>query len=183
MVILKTQKISHTSDVTLQRFKCVKTKKKENPRAGPSRICHAVMQAVGTSTSVDTQCKMPRGQKQIFDINRKSNYDKAVGIAVDDPFFRALSLMQNEDPKDKFYQTININSTPQSSAHLLYNKRQINDISMFCSGDNFSILSADITFQLGPFWVLTTCYRHLDLKVKGTDASPVMIGPMLRLAA
>ncbi|XP_066288417.1 uncharacterized protein [Branchiostoma lanceolatum] len=153
---------------TIEMFK---NKKEVDPIAGPSKICYEVTKAVGSSTGVDTPCKLPRGRKQVTDIIRKSK-----DMQVDDPVYRALSFMQEEGPEDRFFQ--NIIKSPCSSIQILYNARQINDISTFCTIENPAILGADITFKCGPFWVLATSYTHSNLLVKGTNVSPTMIGPM-----
>ncbi|XP_078701425.1 uncharacterized protein LOC144927697 isoform X2 [Branchiostoma floridae x Branchiostoma belcheri] len=149
--------------------------KKGNPIAGPSKICYAVTKAVGSSEGVSTQCKLPRGRQQVTDTLRKSSTGN--NTQADDPVFRALLFMQEEGAKDNYHQ--GFVRTPQSSVHFLFNSRQINDIATFCTiDDNPAILGADITFKCGDFWLLGTTYKHLNLKLKGTDASPVMIGPM-----
>ena len=37
----------------------------------------------------------------------------------------------------------------------------------------------DLTFQLGPFYVLVTSYKNTVLKVKGTNRHPCCIGPVM----
>ena len=41
------------------------------------------------------------------------------------------------------------------------------------------MLFIDITFQLGPFYLLLTAYQNTNLFVKATEGCPTMIGPLM----
>ena len=63
---------------------------------------------------------------------------------------------------------------------VLFTEKQVNDIIKFCchrQAGMVSELGADITFQLGPFFLLVTTYKNTFLKVKGSDHSPSFLGP------
>ena len=62
----------------------------------------------------------------------------------------------------------------------LANNWQLNDIMRFCTDkDNCSILGVDVTFNIGPFYVTITVYRHTLLRSTQYGVEPAMIGPIL----
>ena len=61
------------------------------------------------------------------------------------------TLMEGDD--ERFHQQFI--KTAGTAAHLLYNRRQVNDIKSFCTVfSKSSVLSVDVTFKLGPFWAV-----------------------------
>ena len=61
---------------------------------------------------------------------------------------------------------------------ILFTDNQIDDLVNFCCNNvQKSLFYADITFELGPFFLLVTSYKNTSLLVKGSDTSPAMIGP------
>ena len=65
---------------------------------------------------------------------------------------------------------------------MLFTDRQLNNIVKFCCHrrpSQVSELGVDLTFQLGPFYLLVTSYKNTILKVKGTDRHPCCIGPVM----
>ena len=100
-----------------------------------------------------------------------------MGSIREDPLFRSLNSMEMEDDQDRFHQQFI--KTAGSTTHLLFNRRQVNDIKSFCTEfGKSSVLSVDVTFKLGPFWALVTTYQNLILRRKGQQNHPVMIGPV-----
>ena len=85
-----------------------------------------------------------------------------------------------EGDEDRFHQQFI--KTAGTTKHLLFNRRQVNDIKSFCTEfGKSSVLSVDVTFKLGPFWALVTTYQNLILRRKGQQNHPVMIGPVALL--
>lgn len=65
---------------------------------------------------------------------------------------------------------------------VLYTDKQVNDIVKFCCHQKQGMVSglgADIPFQLGPFYLLVTTYKHTFFNVKGSDHSPSLMGPAM----
>ena len=64
----------------------------------------------------------------------------------------------------------------------MFTDKQVNDIIKFCCHQQPGFvceLGADITFQLGPFYLLVTTYKHTQLQVKGSNHSPSFLGPVM----
>ena len=58
----------------------------------------------------------------------------------------------------------------------------MNHIVNFCCNDRKGFESlpfSDITFQLGPFYLLLTIYNNKCLFYKGTNTCPIMLGPLM----
>ena len=61
---------------------------------------------------------------------------------------------------------------------ILASKQQLIDLERFCTKEKFSVLSADPTFNLGPFYVTPlTCQNLLAVNKHGTH--PSLLGPIL----
>lgn len=77
-----------------------------------------------------------------------------------------------------FVREISCNGLPTV---ILFSDQQIDNILKFCCSnkDPVSELGVDLTFQLGPYYLLVTTYRNTLLQVKGSLHSPVFIGPMM----
>ena len=66
---------------------------------------------------------------------------------------------------------------------VLYTEQQISDIKRFCSTSSHpkirSVLGIDRTFNLSPYYVTVTVFRNSAVVRRGTQESPIMLGPML----
>ena len=65
---------------------------------------------------------------------------------------------------------------------IAFTDKQLEDLANFCCSDKNqfkSMLFIDITFQLGPFYLLLTAYQNTTLFVKATEGCPTMIGPLM----
>jgi len=79
--------------------------------------------------------------------------------------------------EDRFHQQFI--KTAGTITHLLFNRRQVNDIKSFCTEfGKSSVLSVDVTFKLGPIWEMVTMHQNLILRRKGQQNNPVIIGPV-----
>ena len=143
--------------------------------ASARKAFHNVEKKVGGLTGASAVSQLPRNTKQVY--NMKSRKPKSMGSIREDPLFRSLNSMEMEDDQDRFHQQFI--KTAGSTTHLLFNRRQVNDIKSLCTEfGKSSVLSVDVTFKLGPFWVLVTTYQNLILRRKGQQNHPVMIGPV-----
>ena len=85
-----------------------------------------------------------------------------------------MCLMQSDG--NRFIQNV---SVAPEKVIFLANLRQINDVNRFCTGSQqISILGIDPTYNLGPCFVTTSTYRHLQFLTK-EKINPVIIGPLL----
>ena len=65
---------------------------------------------------------------------------------------------------------------------MLFTDRQLDNIvKFFChrKANRVSELSVDLTFQLGPFYLLVTSYKNTVLQVKGRNRHPSCIGSVM----
>ena len=65
---------------------------------------------------------------------------------------------------------------------MLFTDSQLDSIIKFCCHKKAGLvfeLGLDITFQLGPFYVLVTTYKNTLLNVKGGSHSPSCMGPIM----
>ena len=63
---------------------------------------------------------------------------------------------------------------------VLATKAQVADVVKYCCNpQEYSIFGIDVTYDIGPFFVTTTTYRHLMLHDKGSGAHPNFPGPMM----
>ena len=92
---------------------------------------------------------------------------KSMGNAREDPLFRSLNSMEMEDDDERFHQQFI--KTAGTATHLLFNRRQVNEIRNFCTDfGKSSVLSVDVTFNLGPFWAIVTTYQNLIRDAKAS---------------
>ena len=131
---------------------------------------------VGGLSSASCPSSIPKDTNQLKYMRMKRKEAK------DDPIFNITQAMKNgeNEGKEKFIRSYTLDDgSPKVIAFL---DRQLEDIANFCCNDvvNFkSLLYVDVTFQLGPFFLLVTAYRNTTLFMKGTDVSPSMIGPVM----
>ena len=86
--------------------------------------------------------------------------------------------MQEEG--DKFIRMYSLDD--ESPKIVLFSDDQLEDLVNFCCNDlpgHKSMLFVDVTFQLGPFYVLQTSYQNTTLLHKTTGRCPAMIGPTM----
>lgn len=65
---------------------------------------------------------------------------------------------------------------------MLFTDQQLNNIVKFCCHERVnqvSELGVDVTFQLGPFYVLVTSFKNTVLRVKGANNQPSFLGRVM----
>ncbi|CAB4026532.1 Hypothetical predicted protein [Paramuricea clavata] len=92
-----------------------------------------------------------------------------------------MKLESVEDCTDKFIRCYSLDE--DSPKVILFTNDQVDDIVNFCCNDvdgHKSLLYVDITFQLGPFFVMRLTYKNTTLYTKRDPATcPLMVGPMM----
>lgn len=132
--------------------------------ASARKAFHNVEKKVGGLTGASAVSQLPRNTKQVYNV--KNIKAKSKGNTREDPLFRSLNSMEMEDDDECFHQQFI--KTAGTATHLLFNRRQVNDIKNFCTDfGKSSVLSVDVTFNLGPFWAIVTTYQNLILRRKG----------------
>jgi len=82
-----------------------------------------------------------------------------------------------EGSADAFVRDVKAAPDPQC---VLFFDWQLNDLVRFLTDDrDFSIFTADTTYNLGDFYVTPTTYQHLMLVDVLTQKHPTMAGPVL----
>uniref|UniRef100_T1JG07 MULE transposase domain-containing protein n=1 Tax=Strigamia maritima TaxID=126957 RepID=T1JG07_STRMM len=120
---------------------------------------------------------LARNKRQVLYEQSKKEIPKSI-----DPVFTISQLMQGkighfirEQLLDEYGYRI-----------LLYTNEQLQDVVNMCCTDNkkfTSIFCLDVTFKLGPFFLLVTTYRNTKLIVSGKQYSPPMLGPLMILTS
>ncbi|XP_066919345.1 uncharacterized protein [Clytia hemisphaerica] len=141
-----------------------------------NRATFNVEQAVGGIENAQSNGALPRDRKQTSYLKNKQK------LYNNDPIYSITQLMNNynENGTTKFVRSYtNDDGMPKFIAFL---DQQIDDIINFCCNDTEgyrSLLFNDITFELGPFFLLLTVYTNTFLYTANTTTCPVMIGPMM----
>ena len=131
---------------------------------------------VGGIEKAESSSQIPRGKRQA-DYIRSSQ--KA---AQNDPIFSLTAKMASykENEEEKFIRVYNLQDDSPTIA--LFTDDQVGDLVNFCCNDVpdcKSLAYFDVTFELGPFFLLVGTYRNTTLYRRGTTTCPVMIGPSL----
>ena len=82
-----------------------------------------------------------------------------------------------KDSEEKFFHTLQVGL---EVILVLTTKAQLVDVVKFCCNpDKYSIFGIDFTYDIGPFFVTTTTYRHLMLHDIDSGTHPNFPGPMM----
>ena len=134
-----------------------------------------VAQEAGGIESAHSASALPCGRQQVDDIRRASlsNVDT-------DPLYAVMVMCKESEGKstpEAFVQMVNAAPFPMM---VLAFDWTLDDLVRFCTNaDEFCVLGFDPTFNLGPFDVTVTTYRHMLLQKKNEPhRHPAMIGPL-----
>ena len=114
---------------------------------------------------------LPRNERQLAYHRSKDN------IREIDPIASVLELQKGQ-LKD-FVREVSFSDLP---CVVLFTQQQMDNIVKFCCHEReeyLSTLGADVTFNLGPFYLLVTTYQNMLLQRKSTGKPPVRLGPVL----
>ena len=119
---------------------------------------------------------LPKGKGQASYLRSKKK------DMVDDPLLKITQTMNayKEGDGERFIRPYTLDDgLPKVIA---FTEKQMDDIINFCCNEKAgfkSLFLTDLTFQLGPFYVLLTSYTNTTLFVKGTNVCPTMLGPLI----
>lgn len=121
-----------------------------------------------TATSLH---ELPKSPQQVGNLRRPDKH-------ASDPWFLAIQLLQGEDSQNPVFRKFVLQTHGPSI--ILYSDRQLHEIvqvatKIKCRG----ILSADVLFPAGKFWVLALQYLHPLINATRSGQEPVMLGPIL----
>ena len=129
----------------------------------------------GGINKVDSLSDLPRNRDEASYLRRGSSEKKAVvdSLVI---LLEQCKKQQLGNPKTAFVREVSC--APELRCVMCYID-QLADIVRFCTNpNNFGILGADLTFNLGKFNVTVTTYTNLLVVDRKTRKHPVMIGPL-----
>lgn len=157
-----------TKESTLNRVKAMA----ETGKA-PKEIYHSVSQENGGLMSAGSVSDLPRNSEQTRCRGSKEKR-KTDSLAI---MLEECKRQQLTMGEDQFIREVA--GGPEFKCVLGFNW-QLKEIENFCTNpQGFCIFTADPTFNLGPFNLTVTTYRHLKLLTRRDDKHPTMIGPLL----
>ena len=138
----------------------------ETPKAAVSRM----LEDAGGVMHIKGPANIPKNRHQVSNIRYKKNKDQ-------DDLIELVDLAkQEEKTTSQFIRDIKF--VPEVSVFVASNQ-QLEDVSRFCTKpSNFCILGIDPTYNIGPFYVTVTTFRHLMFETND-GVHPVMLGPAL----
>ena len=178
-VVVKPHRNSKISWVPYTRtFKSTKlalTKEMETTKS-VRRAIFTVTKDVGDVDNSICGGVLPKGKSQASYLRSKKK------DMIDDPLLKITQTMNNykEGGGERFIRSYSLDDG--SPKVVAFTEQQIDDIVNFCCNEKAgfkSLLLTDLTFQLGPFYVLLTSYTNTTLFVKGTNVCPTMLGPLM----
>ena len=166
----------------LRTYKSTVSKMKttvDKNRAGLKRVVQQIEDEVGGLQHCKSVGQLPRNERQVKYLKSECQPRKV----EKDPIFQITEKMKEESQEgEKFIRAYSLDD--ESPKVILFTDEQLDDIANFCCNDidgHNSILYVDVTFQLGPFFVLVTSYRNTSLHTKNANppTCPVMLGPIM----
>ena len=142
---------------------------------GLKRAVNEVETKVGDLENCNSVGALPRNERQAKYLKAKDGKGH-----ITDPIFTITEKMKTEEKK--FIRSYTLND--ESPKVILFTDEQVEDIVNFCCNDvdgHTSMLYVDVTFKLGPFFVLVTTYRNTTLFTQRSNppSCPVMLGAVM----
>ena len=136
----------------------------------PKVVVRNLLEDAGGVVNIKGPGDIPKNRHQVSNTRCKRDKEK-------DDLIELVDLAKQEEKTDSQYIR-DIKFVPEVSVFVA-SKQQLEDVSRFCTKpSNFCILGIDPTYNIGPFYVTVTTYRHLMFHTK-YDVHPVMFGPTL----
>lgn len=138
---------------------------------GPSSIYDELYEEGGGIMDSASFAELPRGIMQV-----KYQRSKLRDQHAKDTLAELIDKCK--DSKGKFLHSLQV--SPEVRV-VLTTKAQLADVVKFCScnPEEYSIFGIDVTYDIGPFFVTTTTYKHLKLHDKDSGTYPNFPGPMM----
>lgn len=163
-----TSNMPHIRTKESTRFKAAVAAEK----LGPKRALFQARKEAGSICTVDSISSVPRNRKQVEHLSRRP----AEQISKD-PLAAVLELQKTTFLG--FIREVVCNDLPTV---MLFTDRQLKNIVEFCCHskvNQVSELGVDVTFQLGPFYLLLTTFKNTILQVKRGNNHPSFLGPVM----
>ena len=155
----------------------LKELEKELKQHPPKRAVYQVDRKKGGILGASCVGDLPRNSLQASRIRSKKVTPHSASSHPNDPLQALVVKFKEEKGKpNQFVQSIRLVPDPTI---VLFNETQLNDIEQFCaSSDKASVLSVDVTFNLGPFYVTLCTYQNFKITNERVK-HPIMVGPAL----
>lgn len=142
---------------------------------GTKRALFQTVKQAGGVCGAESQGSLPRNVRQAIHLKYKES--RKVPSASKDPLASVLELQRSTFPG--FIRDVTCNDLPTVT---LFTDRQMDNLIKFCCHSRpgwVSKLGVDVTFQLGPFYLLVTTFRNTLLEAKRSSNAPAFPGPMM----
>ena len=149
-------------------------------KGGPKHVMSIVSESLGGVMSASSPCDLPRNERQIAYIKEASKGKSAKHLLADPLADQIFTIMQQTKQGDRHGLFVRDTRPCPEPAFVLARDRQLDDLERFCTNPSeFSVLSIDLTFNLGDFDVTPTTYYHQLLESVRYSTSPIFVGPCL----
>ena len=163
-----------TKESTKQRLVQNLTGEKTNPK----RALFKTIKDSGGVCGAESVSSLPRNVRQVKQVKHQLGLtSSSAAKGNNDPLMAVLELQKG--CYSGFIREVTCNDLPTV---MLFTDQQVDDIVRFCCHKKPNLVSElgmDITFQLGPFYLLVTTYKNPMLTVKGTSHPPSLLGPVM----
>ena len=145
----------------------------DSPKAAFHKVNHEKGGLLGATSASD----LPRNREQAGYFRRHTNEKRpksvdSLAILLEECKRQQLSL--GEEPFIR-----EVTGAPELRCVLAFDW-QLHEVAQFCTNpDEFTVFTADPTFNLGKFNLTVTTYRHLKVVDRRQGHHPLMIGPLL----
>ena len=103
-------------------------------------------------------CDIPPNMRQVRYARQKEN---SSSLSSPDPILEVMSMAAEDG---SFIRKIDVTNTP---IIVLFNDEKLQNVKRFCAPEQeekqASVLSCDMTFKLGDFWVVLTQFHNLQV--------------------
>ena len=147
-------------------------------KTNPKRALFKTIKDSGGVCGAESVSSLPRNVRQVKKVKHQLGLtSSAASKGNNDPLMAVLELQKGS--YSGFISEVTCNDL---ATVMLFTDQQVDDIVRFCCHKKPNLVSElgmDITFQLGPFYLLLTTYKNPMLTVKGTSHSPSLLGPVM----
>ena len=150
----------------------------ENANKKPaSKILSEIEIHVGGVVNAKAGCDMPRNRQQVYNAKKKPQ-NPSYQPVNNDTLAKVLQMCkETTGTPEAFKRTVEAGPEPMC---VLATRQQLTDMDRFTTGEHFSILTVDPTFNLGPFNVTPCTYQHMLMTARPKfENHPLLLGPLL----
>lgn len=145
----------------------------------PKKALFKTIKETGGVCAAESSSSLPRNVRQAKHIKQRLGLTSSSTASKSsiDPLMAVLELQKSTFAG--FIREVVCNDLPTI---MLFTDQQVDDMVRFCCHNRASFVSelgVDVTFQLGPFYLVVTTYKNTVLRVKGTNHSPCFLGPVM----